>query len=256
MTGLGMKAKGLVFFVLLSIPLAALAAKAEAASKPAKVEICHYPPGNPANAHTIAVGSAAVAAHLAHGDSEGACAPVCRNDGTSCGDDAECCNGLCSAGICATPCAEVGNTCGGNAQCCSGVCETGTCVTPCTEDGAACSDNDDCCNGSCHNGTCGTACGSNGNSCETGDDCCSGICTDTSKTCASDCTIGGELNGPDCTEELDCCQGYGVCIIDLCYSGEGIMCAKLGEYCNLDDELNAVFCCFGNSCRDNVCVAP
>jgi len=36
-------------------------------------EICHRPPGNPGNAHTITVGGGAVAAHLRHGDSEGAC---------------------------------------------------------------------------------------------------------------------------------------------------------------------------------------
>jgi vacuolar-type H+-ATPase subunit E/Vma4 len=33
-----------------------------------KVTICHIPPGNPANAHTITVGSPAVRAHEAHGD--------------------------------------------------------------------------------------------------------------------------------------------------------------------------------------------
>jgi hypothetical protein len=38
-----------------------------------KVTICHVPPGNPDNAHTIVVGAAAVAAHLAHGDFEGEC---------------------------------------------------------------------------------------------------------------------------------------------------------------------------------------
>jgi hypothetical protein len=37
------------------------------------VTICHIPPGNPANAHTITVGAPAVTAHLAHGDTEGAC---------------------------------------------------------------------------------------------------------------------------------------------------------------------------------------
>jgi hypothetical protein len=38
-----------------------------------KVAICHIPPGNPANAHTIVVGAAAVKAHLAHGDYLGTC---------------------------------------------------------------------------------------------------------------------------------------------------------------------------------------
>jgi len=38
-----------------------------------KVTICHVPPGNPANAHTISVGASAVPAHLAHGCSVGAC---------------------------------------------------------------------------------------------------------------------------------------------------------------------------------------
>ena len=38
-----------------------------------KVTICHIPPGNPANAHTITVGAPAVAAHLAHGDVDEAC---------------------------------------------------------------------------------------------------------------------------------------------------------------------------------------
>lgn len=38
-----------------------------------KVTLCHVPPGNPANAHTIEVGAAAVPAHLAHGDTLGPC---------------------------------------------------------------------------------------------------------------------------------------------------------------------------------------
>ncbi len=39
-----------------------------------KVTICHTPPGNPDNAHTILVSENAVPAHLAHGDSLGSCA--------------------------------------------------------------------------------------------------------------------------------------------------------------------------------------
>jgi hypothetical protein len=38
-----------------------------------KVVICHIPPGNPENAHTISVSPNAVPAHLAHGDTLGPC---------------------------------------------------------------------------------------------------------------------------------------------------------------------------------------
>ncbi len=38
-----------------------------------QVTLCHIPPGNPGNAHTITVGASAVPAHLAHGDYLGAC---------------------------------------------------------------------------------------------------------------------------------------------------------------------------------------
>jgi hypothetical protein len=38
-----------------------------------QVPICHRPPGNPSNAHTLAVGASAIPAHLAHGDSVGEC---------------------------------------------------------------------------------------------------------------------------------------------------------------------------------------
>jgi hypothetical protein len=42
---------------------------------PKKVLVCHIPPGNPENAHTICVGAAAVKAHEKnHGDGQGACA--------------------------------------------------------------------------------------------------------------------------------------------------------------------------------------
>jgi hypothetical protein len=44
-----------------------------------KITICHVPPGNPANAHTLCVGSPAKEAHLAHGDALGACA--CPHEG-------------------------------------------------------------------------------------------------------------------------------------------------------------------------------
>lgn len=39
-----------------------------------KVTICHIPPGNPANAHTISVSQNALSAHVAHGDAQNPCA--------------------------------------------------------------------------------------------------------------------------------------------------------------------------------------
>jgi hypothetical protein len=44
-----------------------------------QVTLCHIPPGNPSNAHTITVEESAVPAHLAHGDTLGPC------DGASAG---------------------------------------------------------------------------------------------------------------------------------------------------------------------------
>ncbi len=41
--------------------------------RPTNVVICHFPPGNPGNAHTIVVDSAAVPAHKGHGDTLGSC---------------------------------------------------------------------------------------------------------------------------------------------------------------------------------------
>jgi hypothetical protein len=38
-----------------------------------KVDVCHVPPGNPDNAHTITISENAVSAHLDHGDRIGAC---------------------------------------------------------------------------------------------------------------------------------------------------------------------------------------
>jgi hypothetical protein len=54
----------LALVALLALPAAALAGKQT---------ICHIPPGNPDNAHSITVAQAAVAAHLAHGDSLDEC---------------------------------------------------------------------------------------------------------------------------------------------------------------------------------------
>ena len=126
-----------------------------------KITICHIPPGNPANAHTITVGLPALRAHLKHGDTQGACGsdggtgggdvdagtgggdvdagPGGGDAGTGGGDagtgggdvDAGTGGGDVAAGtgggdVDAGPaCAPVGSTCGGGVVCCEGlVCES------------------------------------------------------------------------------------------------------------------------------------
>jgi hypothetical protein len=84
--GCNLKRRGIVLiltflaFVLLPSYLltitnntAAMVEIAIAQGAASKVAICHAPPGNPANAHTIVVGEKAVQAHMAHGDTGGSC---------------------------------------------------------------------------------------------------------------------------------------------------------------------------------------
>jgi 5'-nucleotidase len=54
--------------VLLTLGSTGVYAKASA-----KVEVCHEPPGNPSNFHTIRISEKALKAHLAHGDTAGKC---------------------------------------------------------------------------------------------------------------------------------------------------------------------------------------
>lgn len=85
----------------------ALYGAADGGSPPAgKVAVCHVPPGNPANAHTLVVGEPALSAHLRHGDLLGACGGAdggsdggtCRHQGEPCGEAAGCCVGLSCGG--------------------------------------------------------------------------------------------------------------------------------------------------------------
>jgi hypothetical protein len=61
-----------------------------------KVTICHIPPGNEANLHTISVGEASVGDHLAHGDQLGACLSGCGSDPSVCDDSNACTSDFCA----------------------------------------------------------------------------------------------------------------------------------------------------------------
>jgi hypothetical protein len=92
---------------------------ADAPGNPAaagKITICHIPPGNPANAHTITVGLPALKAHTKHGDTLGACGGE-TDAGT--GGETDAGSGDVDAGP--SECAPVGSTCGGGVVCCDGL---------------------------------------------------------------------------------------------------------------------------------------
>ncbi len=61
-----------LFFIHCCIAVAGFHMSA-AMAQGAKVDVCHIPPGNPDNAHTITISEDALSAHLDHGDHVGAC---------------------------------------------------------------------------------------------------------------------------------------------------------------------------------------
>ena len=100
-----------------------------------KVTICHIPPGNPANAHTIRVGAAALPAHLAHGDHLGPCGPGEGRCGNRDGGQQDAGNppdGGPGGPDGGPSCLPQGAGCGpGTAPCCSGLsCISNVCERP------------------------------------------------------------------------------------------------------------------------------
>ncbi len=70
--------------------LLAWAAVATGAASDTRVEVCHLPPGNTGNYHTLTIPVPALKAHLAHGDLLGSCGNYCGlfcNTGNKCEQD-------------------------------------------------------------------------------------------------------------------------------------------------------------------------
>jgi len=74
--------------LILIASLAAVTSPAQARDN--KITICHVPPGNPDNAHTITISENAWPAHQSHGDSRGPCPDTPGDDDE---DDDEAGNG-------------------------------------------------------------------------------------------------------------------------------------------------------------------
>jgi hypothetical protein len=154
----------------------------------AKVQICHLPPGNPSNFHTITVNENALQAHLAHGDLAGPCSAHCSqlcDDGNACTIDAcdasercelnhppvNCDDGnLCTTDSCSPTagCASDPVTCTDSSLCTIDSCDplTGQCVFPtvscdpgqtCDPGTGDCVNIDPCEENPCVNGDCAPA---------------------------------------------------------------------------------------------------
>lgn len=91
--------KTLRFTMLVAVLAVCAAMTVQAANK---VQVCHLPPGNPDNFHTITVSENALSNHLAHGDLAGNCSASCDalcDDGDACTQDH---NGDCETQGCLT----------------------------------------------------------------------------------------------------------------------------------------------------------
>jgi cysteine-rich repeat protein len=212
-------------FVMAACVLAILVAPEPTLAAPAKVTVCHLPPGNLTNLQTITVGERAVPAHFAHGDTLGPCASGCIIAPTLCDD-----GNLCTMDVCLPngECASDPVDCTDGNICTLDLCiEDQGCLNP-PEDGNLCDD--------------GSAC--------TADD----ICVDTF-------CVGAPV--PDCCVNDAECSDDDQCSDDLCIGNEctnvPITCPD-ADICNVGIcnpagfcEVVPVTCDDGNVCTDDFC---
>lgn len=205
---------------------------------------------------------------------DGQCIKRPQADGTPCGVQGACQNGVCQEPSCGTPgevcnpndnqccqetpttcavlnpncyatgtpenarcCRETGRTCGDDCQCCAGqLCEGGEC---CQLSGGRCADADDCCTyGGLTQQVCGangTCCARDGAYCEDGLDCCAGLCVD--NECRGCIGLRGECDASN----NQCCQNDGRtnCATSFDF-GSTNCCKPLGGTCSGDRD-----CCDG-----------
>lgn len=242
-----------------------------------KVQICHIPPGNPANFHTIVVSASAVASHLAHGDIGGACNSVCAilcNDGNACTvDDAgncqergcptapplvDCNDGaLCTEDSCnpASGCVNTPRQCPAPNNCTISQCAPGT--GDCVNFPVVCPD--------------GYSCNPGNGECESDDpgDPCEGVVCDPGTTCVPDadplCAPIGCLTDWACGDPINICGGtpdpvgLDSCLCDLSVEGSSfcwnnIACSQ-APTCQNTSDCPAGWTC-ASSCCGTACLPP
>ena len=203
----------------------------------AKVDVCHIPPGNPDNFHTVTVSERALSSHLAHGDLQGACNDRCTdlcNDNNACtmDDTGDCEQNSCPVDRNPVDCNDsnvcTGDTCDpingcmnepltGNdctvvdSNVCTaptGVCDPNGACTPMPVPGCCLSDAECDDGNSCTTDTCNGVDGCSNLPCAAGDACNNLVDCDPS-TCAPvtepvDCDDGDLCTADSCVDDLGC----------------------------------------------------
>ncbi len=195
---------------------------------------------------------------------------LCRIVADQCGDNADCCSGLCSAGLCTAlgpppppgppACSPAGEMCTTPADCCSQVCNSSNdeitrcqLLPGCREQGELCLTGADCCGSACSPdksgvlrcsslGPCAPAdtkppCDRQvGDVCKNSNECCSRVCVSTSDGISRCAPAPGCRPGCDlCTQNSDCCSNLcqaNPAGIGRCAVPTGLL--PEGEVCNTD----------------------
>ncbi len=216
--------------LLVTATLALGIGDAHAAKNDKKVAVCHAPPGNPANVHTITVGEAAVSAHLGHGDQLGECATGCRSDASLCDDGNACTSDSCES---TGECAHAPVNCDDGNGCTLDRCDEVSGCSAVANDGVACNDGNDCtsadaCVGTTCAGTDIQGCCADDGDCDdrsacTDDACQDGACSNDPVRCPVDdkCLAGFCDASGDCDTTAVSCDDSNGCTDDDCASATG-----------------------------------
>lgn len=193
---------------LVAVAILTLTGHAEA--RPAKVEVCHIPAGDPMAFHTIRVSERALAAHLRHGDLTGRCAQHCEvlcNDGNACTVDA-CVDGQCTSTPASVDCDD-GNPCTADMCDPQGGCQNAPLPGQACDDGVACTGADTCdTSGTCTGAPISGCCTVNLD-CDDGNACTTNTCNPNTHRCEAVATV---CAAPDACTTSECDPTTGACV--------------------------------------------